>query len=461
MQPKQRVTEAAPKPDDSRSRLFWNRVDDFRLRSRWASTSLLIAAAGFGLVLIGVTGKVVVAQILGDSFQPALIRQAIAIDPVNPVPRFQMGKLLLLTGNPAEQHEAKQEFRAAIHRNPQSATYWSGLGTACYVTGDQSCADEAFRQAQRLAPNNPEIVWQSAINDVVSGQQKAAIEEAKNFLRLQPDGLVQTFQLLTRGFEDPLLVWRGLLDNSSDATARLKYLEFLASTGRIGPANALWQQLAAQKTPVSPEVVAAYVDQLMANAHYTESAAVWSYARSSIAKQNEEVLTEPNLIFNGSFEHQPLNSGLDWHYAHQPYVEVSFSDLAAKGGHALKSDFTVPQNTEYELAYQFVPVEPNHSYHLSALVKTQSISSDSGPRLRVLDPRCNACLDTSTEGTTGTTEWHPITTQFSTGPTTDMVRLSVWRPRSRVYPTEITGQLWLDDVSLVPANTVVSEKLNR
>jgi hypothetical protein len=125
--------------------------------------------------------------------------------------------------------------------------------------------------------------------------------------------------------------------------------------------------------------------------------------------------------------------------------------MAQSGRRALGVDFTIPQNADYDLLYQFVPVEPNHTYELSAFFKAQGITSDSGPRLRVLDPRCQACLDVATDGPTGTTDWRRVNKQFSTGPTTDMIRLSLWRPRSRTYPTEIAGQLWLDDVSLVKA----------
>ena len=110
----------------------------------------------------------------------------------------------------------------------------------------------------------------------------------------------------------------------------------------------------------------------------------------------------------------------------------------------------MPQNAELELAYQLVPVAPGQTYQLSAYVRSQAITSDSGPRMRVLDPKCNVCLDTATLGTSGTTEWHQVATEFTAGPTTDMVRLSIWRPRGRSYPMEIAGQVWFDDISITP-----------
>ena len=436
---------------------FWDRVHEFRLRSRWASALFLTALAVPCAVLLLETGRVVIAQTLSDSFRPNSIREASTLDPANPEPHFELAKILLLTGDPSQQLTAEKEFRAAIERNPNVAAYWSGLGAACYGNGDQGCADASFSRARQLAPSNPDLAWQAAINDVVSNQREAAVSELKAFLRLHPEGLKQSLQLLTRGFENPELVWRDLLGNA-ETQPRMQYLEYLASSGRTEAANGLWQDLVSQKKSVSLSQAAPFVDQLISREHYTEAAGVWAYARDNKLSNLGDKLSEPNLIFNGSFEQQPLNAGFDWRYTQQSYVELNFADPTSKdGSRALKADFTVPQNAEYELMYQFVPVAPNHTYELSALVKSQGITSDSGPRLRVFDPHCLACLDTATHGVTGTGDWRHIDTQFTTGPTTDIVRVSLWRPRGRSYPTEIAGQLWVDTISLITASRTIQQ----
>jgi hypothetical protein len=113
-------------------------------------------------------------------------------------------------------------------------------------------------------------------------------------------------------------------------------------------------------------------------------------------------------------------------------------------------DFTVPNNAVYEPVMEFVAVEPGQTYVLAGYVRSEAIASDSGPRLRAVDPGCPACLDVSTEGTTGTTGWRQVSVQFTTGATTEAVRISVYRPRSRVFPMDISGQAWFDDVSVRP-----------
>ena len=95
-----------------------------------------------------------------------------------------------------------------------------------------------------------------------------------------------------------------------------------------------------------------------------------------------------------------------------------------------------------------MPVLPNHSYRVEAYVRSEDITSDTGPSLRVRDPQQPSFRDAVSDTTVGTTPWHPMRVYFSAGPNTHAVRLSVWRPLGRVFPTEITGSFWLDRVSV-------------
>jgi hypothetical protein len=154
-------------------------------------------------------------------------------------------------------------------------------------------------------------------------------------------------------------------------------------------------------------------------------------------------------VFNGDFEQVPLNAGFDWRATPLRDVAVDFqAPRVFRGNKAVRVDFTVNQNEEYEILSQIVPVAPLRNYRLEAYVRSESITSDSGPRLRILDFVAPARLDVSTSPVLGTTDWHPVVLTFSTGPTTRLVRLAVWRPRSRRFPTEISGSFWIDAISL-------------
>ena len=398
-----------------------------------------------------------IAQSWGASFAPEQIRRAIALDPGNPEFHLELGKILLLTGDPASQLAAEREFQTATRLNSSAAQYWLGLGKACYATSDQACADDAFRRARELAPGNPQYAWEAAVNDVVADQPQKAVERLKHFIAMQPDGTDQSCLLLMRGFDSPSMVWNDLLGTTSDPAPKIRFLQYLVRTGNVDVAQEFWRQLSVQQPRIALSDLAPYIDQLLAAEQYPAAAAVWNHSFS----QKQDRLADNNAVFNGGFEQLPMNAAFDWRYQQQRYVALNFADTAAnEDGRALRVDFTVPQNSEYEVAYHFVPVSPHQIYELTALIKSQRITSDSGLRLRVVDPACNSCLNITTEGTTGTTDWHQISAGFTTGPTTDVVRLSIWRPRSRVYPMEISGQTWLGDVAMRPVQRSSSATQN-
>ena len=114
----------------------------------------------------------------------------------------------------------------------------------------------------------------------------------------------------------------------------------------------------------------------------------------------------------------------------------------------MRVDFTAPRNDESEPVYQVVPVLPNRTYALEAYVRSAGITSPSGPCLRVTDTKQTGSVDAVSESTVGTTAWHEVRFSFSTGPQTNVLRVSLWRPRAREFPMEITGSFWLDAVSL-------------
>jgi hypothetical protein len=116
----------------------------------------------------------------------------------------------------------------------------------------------------------------------------------------------------------------------------------------------------------------------------------------------------------------------------------------------LRIDFTVNRNEEYRPLFQLVPVAPNQAYTLTAYVRSQDITSDSGPRLQVVDPIHSNGPNAMSETTVGTTPWHQINLKFCTGPDTKLVQLSILRVRGRTFPTEITGSFWLDTVAMKP-----------
>jgi hypothetical protein len=156
-----------------------------------------------------------------------------------------------------------------------------------------------------------------------------------------------------------------------------------------------------------------------------------------------------NLLYDGSFEEPPLNTGFDWRANDSPELLFDFSDPSAyKGAKCLRIDFAVGRNADYDLLNQVVRIKPNTRYQLTAYVRSDNLTSDSGPRLRVVEMGCGGCGIRTSEQTVGTTSWHPIEVAFMTQLQTQAVRISFWRPQDPTYSPDITGTVWLDEVTL-------------
>jgi hypothetical protein len=201
-----------------------------------------------------------------------------------------------------------------------------------------------------------------------------------------------------------------------------------------------------------------YLERLIALGRIEEAVNVWQDLERLGIVKTFEAKEKGNLVFNGDFEQPPLDAGFDWRAGPTTYLAVDFSAPGAyHGACCLRVDFLVSRNDEYEPLYQIVPVLPHHAYTLEAFVRSEDITSDTGPCLRVSDTQSGGFPDAISETTVGTTPWHPVRLSFLTGPQTRAVRLSFWRPRSRVFPTEISGTAWLDAVSLKCLDTEESE----
>jgi hypothetical protein len=249
--------------------------------------------------------------------------------------------------------------------------------------------------------------------------------------------------------QEPDLIFQEILADSADSEIKVGYVDFLSRQGDDDDAYRIWRLVAEKPRPFPFSSAKAYLERLVASDRIQEAEVVWQdLQRLGIVKRSE-VNARDNLIFNGDFEQSPLNAGFDWRWSRRTYLAVDFS---APGGyhdaHCLRIDFTVSRNEEYEPVYQIVPVLPNHAYRLDAYVRSEDITSDTGPYLRVSDTQQHSFEDALSQTTVGTTPWHPVLLFFSTGLETQSVRLSIWRPRGRTFPAEISGSFWIDAVSL-------------
>ncbi|HLY98657.1 MAG TPA: hypothetical protein VKT33_06285 [Candidatus Angelobacter sp.] len=399
-----------------------------------------------GLLLLAQVTRIAVASQWISEDEPDLAARAARLDAGNALMQNRQGFLLLRESSDVS--SALPHLRRATELNPLVAVYWSDLGSACEIAGMPDCAHDAYERAASLAPMRPEFTWLLANYNLRAGDSEGALRNFARYLHLAPEERDQVFALLHRGIGDADLVWNRVVHPSGSPLIEISYLEFLERQAPQTATETLWQELVAEGRPLSLPETLLWVDKLLDNGKYNEARHVWSDLENSGVLPGRQ--GDNNLVFNGSFREKLLDGGLDWHLHPEPFVETEVAQFC-HDGNCLHISFSVPHNADSEPAYQIVPVEPERSYLLSAFVRSQDITSDSGPRLRVVDPQCPECLDASSAPVLQSTPWHKMELTFATGPKTRAVKLSVWRPHSRVFPMDIGGEFWLDSVSLTPA----------
>jgi hypothetical protein len=380
---------------------------------------------------------------------PQDIQTAIKWDPGNPEYYDDLATLTHLYssgGNPAD---VVRLCEKATQLSPYNAGYWADLGAAYEWAGRSNDAQRAFSRARTLFPNSPEINWKAAnfyvrtrkISDALAALQKVLLED--------PTKERQIFILATNATDDSQQVLDEMLPPR--APVLLDYLNFLIEARRMDAAAGTWARLLELNLPFEIAQSFPYLDALIQ--HHDVSHLVEAWAALCIAFPQEVCAreTKPNLISNGDFAFAPLNGGLDWRVVHVEGASVN-EDVTngVNGGKSLRIDFDGRQNLEYGNVLQYVPVTPNTAYTFSAYMRTQGITTDSGPRFEVLDPYDPSKLFFSTENVTGNSDWSAHRLEFKTSVDTKLLVIKVARPLSHKFDNQLAGTVWIARVTLLP-----------
>jgi len=435
----------------SASRWLCFRTFELPLLPRWRS-GVLFLVVGVGSALLGGEAfRAAFIAMLGESVEAGTLQRAVALDPADPELHHRLGMILCDSLAEADRAEGMKHLRRATELNPYAARYWSDLASVCELAGDTTCATQGVERAVKLSPMTPQLHWVAANTFLRAGQNDAAMEEFRRVLELDPAYGPATFQICLGSLRDPQLILDRVLPPGKDPLPKLAYMKFLSANEMPDLVHQVWVKTVEEGTPFPLPLITPYVEHLLEFGQVEEAQGVWRDLEKLQVVSNPGPSEEGNLVFNGDFEQTPLNVGLDWCYQVGPYIALDFSDAGAHSGkRCLRMDFTVSRNEEYRPLYQLVPVASNQAYLLTAYVRSQDITSDSGPRLQIVDTVHPRGPNVVSETTIGTTPWHPISLKFCTGPDTKLVQLSVTRVRARAFPTEITGSFWLDTVVLRP-----------
>jgi hypothetical protein len=155
----------------------------------------------------------------------------------------------------------------------------------------------------------------------------------------------------------------------------------------------------------------------------------------------------PNLIFNGGFELESLQSVLDWRFS-EPYgVHIRRdSTIAFSGSSSLEIVFDGESNIDFNSVAHDTMAHPGR-YHFKAWVRTSELTTDQGIGFRLVDSLGH--INFQTMRLTGTHDWTPVVLDFTLPSPVRLLRIEVVRQPSWKFDNKIKGKVWIDDVSLI------------
>jgi tetratricopeptide (TPR) repeat protein len=414
-------------------------------RRRTAAVIAIVAAVWFCYA----GAKHALASHYVISSNPQDWERAARIEPGNAEIWYRLGRYRQLDFDNADVPLAISYYRRAIQLNPRSPYYKLDLAGALEMAGNNGEADSNFQAAQAAYPISAEVSWKYG-----------------NFL-LRQDRLPEAYAEIHRAvMVDPKLiplavsrVWHSdpnihlLLDQVLPDTAEAysQALAYLAEAQDPAASLEVWHRLIAKDPHADLKWVFKLTDMLVAQEKFEEAGTVW---RQAIGRDtgSAPAYAGNSLVYDGGFEKDISGGGFGWRQSDAKGADFDFDmDVKHSGSRSARLIFDGTENLSYEGLFQFVLVSPGTRYHFQGFLRTDQISTESGMRFEIVDPKDQQHLDVVTPNETGTLPWTLEQIDFTTRPQTHLILIRFVRRPSERLDNKLRGTVWIDDVTIVPA----------
>jgi len=416
------------------------------LKSSVARIALAALQGVVFLLLAFWVGKAYFANVVSHRLTVQDLRLATRLDPGDYEYHLSLGRLYQYSLTDIDPARAIDELTQAAEKSPFSAQPWLDLGAAQEIEGHIDDAEASLRRVDYLAPRLPQFQWAIANFFLLRGNIDEALQHFRIVLAGTPqyDGIIFSTAWKAVGSADEILA-KLIPDN---VRAEISYMDYLIVQKKYDDAQKVWPRVAASHDSFSTEAVEPLIDTLLGVRMPEQAYRDW------LDLQNRGLVSAPSepgsLVSDGDFEGELAGFGFGWRIAAPPGVFVGIdSTNFHSGGHSLFIRFPGKENYLFH-ACEDLKVSPKESYRARAFIKTDSITTNSGPRLEVVDPYNQRTLDVFSDQLTGTNAaWTLLTLNFTTKPDVNLVGLCITRLPSDKLDNQISGKVWVDDVTVV------------
>jgi hypothetical protein len=367
------------------------------------------------------------------------LERAIRLAPDNAVFPHLLGLQLSLSDR--DYDSALANLRKAVVLNPYIGRYWLDLASVYQETDNLQLQNEAVQSALAAEPGNPEVAAEAAQYYLAEGDADHALPLVRQALDQDPQVAPTLLLTCWRATRDANLLLAKAVPPSPEL--QLALLQVLIEQKQKAASDATWQHIVASRRSFLPVLANVYLEYLIKENDVAGFDRAW-HELSALAPSLRPYLPTGNLIVNGSFEQPILNYGFDWRHQPADHIVAGVDDAVAHSGNRSLS-LSYDGNPAYDAGWeQFVPVQSNTAYEFSVWIKSDNVTSSSGPRLAIVDAYSGANL-LLTDDVLDTHPWHEISGRLQVPTGTELVAAKIIRAPAN---TKIRGRVWIDDLRL-------------
>jgi hypothetical protein len=402
----------------------------------------------FAVVLSLAAGYSILFLWRGISLKPnppseEILLKAVQANPPHPDPYYRLGLFYQWDIRHIDLKKSAYYLRKAIDRNPLEQEYWLQLAKIFQRMGEIAASRRALESAIQVFPTGYRGRWASANLFLQQGDREAALSHFSYILMHYPNQSALVYDVLGKAVDDPDVVLERIVPRN--ATSFRQYLSYLYEAGDPVPARKAWAKRLSFGYQADRRETVRYIEFLISQGEFNEAYQVW---RQRCQEEGFPSLPDSDLITNGDFgKDEILGGGFDWKIDKVSGAEVSFDPSAVlEGKRSLKIVFTGKENIDYYHVYQFVPLKPNTEYVLRANMKTQAVTTKSGPRIEVQGT--GQSFQAGSNPLTGDNGWRTLVVGFRTPARGQGGWVRIRREKTDKFDRYISGTVWIDHVSL-------------
>jgi hypothetical protein len=390
-----------------------------------------LALITLSIAAIALALKLGTSSVLALRKDTASIERSVSIDGGNAEARYRLARIYQLDMR-SDDRQIVDLYKESIEESPLYAAAWLGLAEHYIESGEDAKAKKALARADEIIPSSVGLLWESSMLSLSLGDNARALGKLRKVVKADPARRQRVFDICWDLGTDP----RTILYDVVPREALSDYLLYLIRKDVKAETYPVWER-AAQEGAVTGTLAISYVDYLINRRDIAKAKSIWEGLHPDGGD---------SLVWNGGFEKDTEDRGFDWRVWKTDGVEVEYDYRnKTEGERSLKLEFSGESNVDFYHVSQIVPVEPGSHYLLTSDISTDGITTRNGIAWEVYCPGMAVKSDVYT----GTVDWTRTRVAFDTPPGCSYVGIRVRRFKSDKLDNAISGEAWIDNVSLI------------